>query len=56
MTTISAEDRQFIQTGSTMAVAAYGDTPPAGNWTLLDNRDLRIVDKDSGFMARVYVR
>ena len=56
MTTISAEDKQFIQTNSMMAVAAYGEKPLAGNWAPLQGRDdLAVVDTASGFMARVYV-
>lgn len=55
MTQLTTEDKAFIQIGSTMAVAAYGENPPAGNWKLIEDPRFQTIDKDSGFMARVYV-
>lgn len=58
MTTLTAAQTQFVQTGSTMATVAYGNgaTPPAGFVLLNDPiTHLQSIDSTSGFSAQTYV-
>lgn len=57
MSNISAQDQQLIQTGSSMAVAAYGNTPPPGWVPLIDPATDKglVITATSGFQAQAYI-
>ncbi|MEA3194555.1 MAG: hypothetical protein QOD26_2888, partial [Betaproteobacteria bacterium] len=52
MPDLSAQQKEFVQTGSTMAVVGYGDVPPGGNWNPVEGVQANTA---SGFQAQVYV-